>query len=228
MEGDHKMKTKNKAKEIESKMIQSCKLCVRIVSENCKTADTIYYEYDGDVHQAITRTYRRKFVKYNEQDIEDQQMNVWAMLFENDPEKDKPCCFRIRAYKPGKMSLGGWLILITIRYISNDLRGKKLNQIRVDEFAIQIEDAFHLIPQGQHRIINSFKDHVIDMIHEEINQFPNELDRLILKLRFYDGLTPQEISDFLGISIATVYQRQSRAVRKLRKILKKRILEMDE
>ncbi|MEU3950393.1 sigma-70 family RNA polymerase sigma factor [Streptomyces sp. NPDC029526] len=57
-----------------------------------------------------------------------------------------------------------------------------------------------------------------DLLRPEIKKLPRR-QRQIIWLRYYDGMSPKEIADELGIDAATVHNMHSLALRRLREAL---------
>jgi RNA polymerase sigma factor (sigma-70 family) len=66
-------------------------------------------------------------------------------------------------------------------------------------------------------------DHDIEVrltVAEALDMLPDK-DRLILKLYYIEGLKEKEIGELAGLSLDAVSARKSRAIKKLRKLVRK-------
>jgi len=206
-------------KEREKKITDECKVCVRTDNQNCNNADFIVKDNQEIIKKTIINVYHHKNVKYSSMDIEDCFMVIIGKIFEKNEKQNIPCCYRIRAYKPGKRGLYGWIKMIACRLASNHLRGKYLNEKTKIDYDIPIEETFFLKIDFPCQDEEIDKKELLSTIKNIIDSFPNENEKLILKLHFYDGLSTKEIAKFLQKSVTSIYTRKSRAIRKLKSLV---------
>jgi len=206
--------------QTEKEITLACTTCVRKENTNCDTVNKIFYEYKELIQNVIKKTYIRKGFTYNDQDIEDLHITISAKLFESDK---KTCCYRIKKYKKGNKTLRGWIKLITTHETLNFFRGKQLNLLKQKDSSIQIVDEMFSVSQQQEFEAFEHKEKVLSIIKEEIDRYPDEGDRLILKLSIYNELSPKKISKFLKKPVYPLYARKSRALTTLKRIIRERL-----
>ena len=97
-----------------------------------------------------------------------------------------------------------WLAVIC-RNVAKDMVAIKARQINTNNFLQPVQDNNH---DENHRLIN-----------RAIDQLPIS-DKELIVLRYYDGLSYEEISSVLGISGPSINGRITRAKRKIAKYLK--------
>jgi RNA polymerase sigma factor (sigma-70 family) len=88
-------------------------------------------------------------------------------------------------------------------------------QFLVDGFPLQLEDSAET-----KLIVEQSTSHVSEMVKQAVQELP-ERQREIIEQRFYRNLSPNEISSSMKLSIDSTYTLLSRAIRELRKNLKK-------
>jgi RNA polymerase sigma-70 factor (ECF subfamily) len=89
------------------------------------------------------------------------------------------------------------------------LRTSKLQRERQQQFAVAMRNDELLAMEYD------IKDELIEKVRTAINGLPEEC-RKIFKMLYYDELTPAEVAEILQISVSTVYNQKSRAVKSLR------------
>jgi RNA polymerase sigma-70 factor (ECF subfamily) len=101
-------------------------------------------------------------------------------------------------------------LFVTARNNSFDyLRSLKVQKEKQQAFfeAMQDETFF----QYEYEI----KDELVEMVRAAIEELPEECKR-IFKMLYYEELSPAEVAGILNISVSTVYNQKSRAVKALR------------
>ena len=101
-------------------------------------------------------------------------------------------------------------LFVTARNNSFDyLRSLKVQKEKQQAFfeAMQDETFF----QYEYEI----KDELVEMVRIAIEELPEECRR-IFKMLYYEELSPAEVAEILNISVSTVYNQKSRAVKALR------------
>jgi RNA polymerase sigma-70 factor (ECF subfamily) len=102
-----------------------------------------------------------------------------------------------------KRRFAPWLAAIC-KNVAKDMLAEKARQINSNDFT-RVGKAEN--PNEDNRLI-----------HRAIEQLPESAKELVV-LRYYDGLSYEQISSVLGISKATINGRLTRAKRKMRKYL---------
>lgn len=101
-------------------------------------------------------------------------------------------------------------LFVTARNNSFDhLRSVKVQKEKQQAFfnAMQDETFF----QYEHEI----KDELVEMVRAAIEELPEECKR-VFKMLYYEELSPAEVAEILNITVSTVYNQKSRAVKALR------------
>lgn len=113
-------------------------------------------------------------------------------------------------------SLKNYLFKSVYNEFSNQLRNRKKISI-LDQKHLEVLDQ---IVQNEDDIILKNK---IDLVRQEINKLPQKCRETLL-LSKKEGLTNQEISDYMDVSKRTVENQISKAFRIIRQKLKKKML----
>lgn len=88
-------------------------------------------------------------------------------------------------------------------------------QFLADGFPVRLEDSVET-----QLIVEQSASHVSELVRQAVRELP-ERQREIIEHRFYRNLSPNEISSSMKLSIDSTYTLLSRAIRELRKNLKK-------
>ncbi len=126
----------------------------------------------------------------------------------------------IKTYKELKnfrreSSIYTWLYRITTNLSLNELKKKKIRKyFDFDE----IED-WLFKDEKQSPELSYRENELSNRIQEAINKLP-EKQRVVFTLRYYDGLSYDEISEILGTSIGALKANYFHAINKLQKELK--------
>jgi RNA polymerase sigma factor (sigma-70 family) len=88
-------------------------------------------------------------------------------------------------------------------------------QFLADGFPLRLEESAET-----QLIVEQSASHVSEMVQQAVLELP-ERQREIIEQRFYKNLSPDEISSSMKLSIDSTYTLLSRAIRQLRKNLKK-------
>ncbi len=163
--------------------------------------DKLVQQYWNLVFHTIQKIFHLKNVLYTGEDVEDLHSEVFIQIFKDD-------CRKLRQYKEGSgRNLVSWIMLITNSTVLNHLRKKRLECVPLsDNPAIIIEES-------------EFDQEDQELIKTNMELLPDG-DRLIIKMHYFHGLSLQEIAKILHKSIGAVYTAKSRAVEKLKKLVK--------
>ncbi|MDV7215776.1 RNA polymerase sigma factor [Streptomyces prunicolor] len=117
------------------------------------------------------------------------------------------------------------------RFLAMEKRGVDVERIEPYAFAVAQRVLFdHYRVKGRYRF-SEIEDNIPDpresaeyvhglrdLLRPEIKKLPRR-QRQIIWLRYYDGMSPKEIADELGIGARTVHNMHSLALRRLREAL---------
>jgi RNA polymerase sigma factor (sigma-70 family) len=169
----------------------------------------IVREYWNLVYSAVSETLRMKRIHFSPEDVEDLRNIVFIQLFDKDSR-------RLRLYKPeGNMSLAGWIRLIAVRTVLNELRKKGYDSISwrrnklTEEFILENETRGEPV-------------FAMDSLEPEISEAMEKLadgERYLLKLHYYHDVPLPEIAGIMNKSIGSVYTMKSRALKKLKEVI---------
>ncbi|MCX7612387.1 MAG: sigma-70 family RNA polymerase sigma factor [Ignavibacterium sp.] len=126
----------------------------------------------------------------------------------------------IKTYKELKnfrkeSSIYTWLYRITTNLSLNELKKRKIrNYFDFDEL-----DEWLFKDEKQSPELSYRENELSNKIQEAINKLP-EKQRIVFTLRYYDGLSYEEISEILGTSVGALKANYFHAVNKLQKELK--------
>jgi len=112
-------------------------------------------------------------------------------------------------------SIYTWLYRITTNLSLNELKRRKIRNFfdfdEVEEWLFKDEKQSPELSYRENELSNK--------IQEAINKLP-EKQRIVFTLRYYDGLSYEEISEILGTSVGALKAKYFHAINKLQKELK--------
>lgn len=167
-------------------------------------------EYTGLVLSVIRRVLVRFRSVTSEGDVEEVYARYCLDLLAHDRRK-------LRLYNPEKGSrLSSWLCFLATNATYDYLRGVRRNRgldplPERDCLAADTPSAFDVVAQGEQARLASV---VLDDLSER--------DREFVELYFGEGLTPDEISEKMGINIKTVYTKKHKITARLNTIVDSR------
>jgi RNA polymerase sigma-70 factor (ECF subfamily) len=101
-------------------------------------------------------------------------------------------------------------LFVTARNNSFDyLRSLKVQKEKQQAFFEAMQDEAFF--QYEYEI----KDELVEMVRAAIEELPEECRR-VFKMLYYEELSPAEVAEILNITVSTVYNQKSRAVKALR------------
>jgi RNA polymerase sigma-70 factor (ECF subfamily) len=167
--------------------------------------------YGGSIYGAICHVLRR-FSIHEPEVAEDVFAQVIEKLLVND-------CKALRNFQ-WKSKLTTWLISVARNKTYDYLRDRK----RKPEISLS-----SLVDEDAHRIEEVLAsaldlDHQMEVqltVTEALSWLPTKA-RLILQLYYIEGMKEREIAELLNLSVDAVSARKSRALQKLRKMVRKR------
>ncbi len=151
-----------------------------------------------DRYESKMKRYARKFLQV-EDDIDDLVQEVFIKVYAN-----------IRSFDPDR-KFSSWLYRIARNTFLNHIRSSKKNMLRIDFDAALPFLYSYETPETSFVEKNLAKG--LDACMKDID----EKYREVLVLRFYEGLSYEEIADVLRIPLSTVGVRISRAIKHIQK-----------
>lgn len=112
-------------------------------------------------------------------------------------------------------SIYTWLYRITTNLSLNELKKKKIRNF----FDFEDVDEWLFKDEKQSPELSYRENELSNKIQEAINKLP-EKQRTVFTLRYYDGLSYEEISEILGTSVGALKANYFHAINKLQKELK--------
>lgn len=199
------MKIKRLTPEQEQELLRECikhNKCTRLVQQ--------YYKL---VFRTVQKIYIARKIPHTPEDIEDRQQDIFEKLF----EKNKK---RLKQYNPELgLRLDRWITLIATRTMSDHLKAKK-NPLDKGDFRIPIEDSDKELGGISDDKRLDARQNLL-LIAEAVENLPSPYD-LVLKLGWFHGCSPKEISEILGKSVDNIYVLKSRAEKMLKKKMNKK------
>jgi RNA polymerase sigma-70 factor, ECF subfamily len=186
---------KNTEKETDNVLVQALR-------EGDLTAfGEIYNKYTQKVHSLAYRISR------SEEDTDEIVQDVFVTIFK-----------KIDKFE-GKAAFSSWLYRITANTAFMKLRKRKQHVSVSFEEALESGVDSYLAPSTELPIIGSRRE-IQDALEKALNQLPAEY-RTIFVLRDVDGLSNQDVSGILGITVPAVKSRLHRSRLMLRKRLQR-------
>jgi RNA polymerase sigma-70 factor (ECF subfamily) len=149
-------------------------------------------------YQEKMRRYGRKFLRQHE-DIDDVVQDIFLKTYAN-----------IKSFDSGK-KFSSWLYRIAHNTFLNHLRSSKKELFRID---------FDTVLPFLYSNDDPEEGLELKKVSEQLDSYLELLDqkyREIIVLRFYEGLSYEEIADVLKVPVSTVGVRISRALQHLKK-----------
>lgn len=158
------------------------------------------------VYSTIFRNFDRYSFPPSQEDVEDLHNSLFLSLMENDFKK-------LRQFR-GKSSLASYIRVITSNQVLDFLRAQKKHISIDDDFAVPLVDG------GDPPDRALAHSEQLEQVRSAIEGLkPSE--QLLLKLVYDKWLEPREAASVMGISIEAFYNKKSRVLKKLKKILEK-------
>jgi len=178
----------------------------------CGKCDRLVQQYWRLVFNTIKKTFTIKDVEHTIEDIEDLRIEVFMKLFDNNKK-------RLWKYDERRgSSLACWIMLITTRIVLNHIRseikeGNKESLTDDIQAEIEISGIEEYIPKPL------LKDRIA-LLHEAIKMLSSR-DRLIIKLLYYDELSPEDVAGVIDISLNALYAAKHNAIKRLARTVTK-------
>ncbi len=168
-----------------------------------------FLEGDDSAFKALIDKYKRKVY-----------LTAYRLLGNHEDANDITQEVIIKMYKELKnfrreSSIYTWLYRIVTNLSLNELKKRKIRNFfdydEVDEWLFKDDKQSPELSYRENELSNK--------IQEAINKLP-EKQRIVFTLRYYDGLSYEEISDILGTSVGALKANYFHAINKLQKELK--------
>jgi RNA polymerase sigma-70 factor, ECF subfamily len=160
------------------------------------------------IERAVRFTFLRCVYRIPHADVENVVQDLLARLYEQD-------CRRLRSFQ-GRCPLAAWLKSLAVRMTLNTIRDEKrrgrFGGGEIEDLALQPADDDGDGPAPEDREEIRRLDVVLDSL--------GALQRTVLKMFYYDGLSYRQISLSLGIPVQTLGSIITRARARIKELLK--------
>lgn len=163
--------------------------------------------YRSPMEQAVRFTFLRSVYRVPHADVENVVQDLLARLYERGGR-------RLRSFE-GRCALGVWLKSIAVRYTLNFIRDEKR---RGRYGGGEIEDLALLPAAGAEPTSTPEEREEVRRLDALLDSL-GPLQRTVLKMFYYDGLSYRQISQALGIPVQTLGSLITRARARLREML---------
>jgi len=163
--------------------------------------------YRSLIERSVRFTFFRSIYRIPHADVENVVQDLLARLFERGGR-------RLRSFE-GRCSLGAWLKSLSVRHTLNSIRDEK----RRGRYGGGETEDLALLPSAGEGPLSTPEE------REEIRRLDAVLDslgplqRTVLKMFYYDGLSYRQISQTLGIPVQTLGSLITRARDRIREML---------
>jgi RNA polymerase sigma factor (sigma-70 family) len=165
-------------------------------------------QYSKLIYYSIHRTCKLRHYRVSREELEDLFNDVLVHFIRDD-------CKRLRMFRgDGGCSVATWIRTVTVRYVIDYLR----QQYRIRGL-VNIEDDNIVAEVSRERPVTR-PDEIYELREEErifdkaVGSL-EENDKCFMELYYTRGLSPDEVSQVLGISVKTVYSRVNRIKTKI-------------
>ncbi|MBI4689541.1 MAG: sigma-70 family RNA polymerase sigma factor [Nitrospirae bacterium] len=169
--------------------------------------------YSKLIWNSIHKTFSSYNFRYSQEDTEDIYSSVFLSLIENNFKK-------LKQFKgENACSLATWLTIITSR-LTIDYMRKDKRHLFVEPHSEE-KDILDLIPDGRDCAEKTLEG---KQINEGFKKSVNSLspqDKMLYDMLYHRGISSEEAAEILGISVAVVYTKKHRIIKKIKKNVKK-------
>lgn len=170
-------------------------------------------EYGNLIKATVRKTFMLAGLSIIPEDIEDVCMEVYMRLFSND-------CKKLRQFNPDKLSLPGWIKLISNQTTIDEIRKKDPHSVSKNNERVMIDNIYHTLKYNSES--NYEAKEKLGIVIETIEEMlPN--DRKVLKMFYYEQLSLEEVAAKIGKSKKTTQTVKDRARRRLKKKIEERL-----
>ncbi len=196
---------------------------------NAGGCDKLVKYYWRPVYFMVRKSFLNRHAPLTEEELEDLRSEVFVQLFDKD-------CRKLRQYKEDMgLSLRNWIKMIADQavkmYLRKPDRPGRLGPYRIlsldklqEELGLESEAPKLGKTHSQVTEDIGNLEKYLDA-REELTQTLKNIENLppfeqfVLKLHFFDGLSPSEIAKHLGREIGNIYTIKSRAVSRLKSLM---------
>lgn len=189
----------------EKEILQAC-------IADCENCNKLIQQYWDMVYLTVKKTFLFKNVPFNEEDLEDLRNDVFLRLFEKK-------CSLLRQYQEDRgLRLSGWIIMIAAQTVMMYLRKMdRSGTLGGNNLISMIEEMIEeMDPEYEIKRIEARE--MLLMVKECMEELPH-MERLVLKLHFFDGLSFSQITKFLKRTENNIYQIKYRGVKNLKELM---------
>lgn len=164
--------------------------------------------YSKLIYFAIHQTLNLKHYRASPEEIEDLFSDLLVHIIKDD-------CRKLRLFRGDEgCSVATWLRTITVRFTLDYLRQRARDGVMVqvdgEEVSLEVSLSNPVVQPDQ-----VYEEREEDRRLLAAIERLSENDRIFMELFYTKGLKPEQVGDFLGISVKTVYSRISRLKAKL-------------
>jgi len=170
----------------------------RLIGKEAGAWEAFQETFEPLLYSAASAAVRRQGGRLNTEDIKEIVQDTYARLLRDD-------CRALKSYDPRKSALSTWLYRLAQNVAIDRLRRSRPETVPLSD-ALGVAGSEHSGPG----------------ILEGAGECLSSNERVLMRLLFNDGLSPQAAAERLGIAVQTVYSRKSKALNKLRKYLKRK------
>ncbi|QTA90859.1 RNA polymerase sigma factor [Desulfonema magnum] len=180
---------------------------------NGNGGEKLVQQYERMICHIIVKILKRFREPYSRQDIEDLRNEVFFRLFKDE-------CALLRLYRGDRSSLARWIGLITAQTVSMYLRKRDRIGVLGKNRPVSLEEMNKELASEQN-ITEDIEEKDAWFLIRKCMEKMSHAESLLLKLRFFDGLSWDEVAASLRRKKNNIYQIKHRAVRKLKECIKK-------
>jgi len=189
------------------------RLILRCISGDREASEVFIRQFSGLVYASVHKILISKQVPYTQQDIEDLHNTIFLKLF------DKKCK-KLRQYQ-GKhgCSVASWIRIVSIRIVLNHLRKKGMDSMLWQQKRLPLDEMSET--RGDHMAAWALveRKEQARILEDGIRKLPAR-DRLFMKLHYDKGLSIENVSKAMDLSIQNGYTIKHRAIQRLKKYVK--------
>ncbi len=179
------------------------------VSGEAGGAEAFVRRFSSLVHRTAGNILHQRNIPHTPRDIEDLHNDIFLLLFENDRKKlwqyrgDNGC------------APATWVRLVAVRAVLNHLRKKGMDAMTWRSRRIPIDDLFPKRADRADAQDALEKAEQERFVRESVRDLSSR-ERLFMKLHFDKGLSLEEVSRALGVSVKNTYTIKHRTIKRLK------------
>ena len=186
-----------KNSKTDTKELREEDLVRRVRDGDPKAEKLIFDHFNGKIDTML-----RQALGYHNEDWRDVAIVIKAAVLST---------IRGGSYKTeneGGAPLHKWVVQITRNQIHKYLRDRRPHAVDIEEVAESISTVTDEAEFERNQLVNIIRE-ILKQLHEKY--------RNVLQLRYFDGMSPQEISEQLSIPVAKVYELTNYGIRLVKK-----------